>query len=99
MSRISYDFAGLGDLSGGLGAQFQRLDELATQLKNQVAALDSSWRSPQAKAAYELAQQNWDRVFASSREQLLGLQRGVVNASNVMRETDRSIASGFGGLA
>ena len=76
MSRISYDFAGLGDLSGGLGGQFQRLDDLAGQLKRQVAALETSWRSPQAKAAYDEAQMNWDRIFVNSREQLQGMQRG-----------------------
>ncbi|MDF3282335.1 WXG100 family type VII secretion target [Gordonia sp. N1V] len=96
--RIKYDFAALGDLEGGLNAQFGRLEDLASQLKSQVAALDGNWRSPGAKQAYDAAQQNWDRVFIQAREQLLGIQRGVTNARTVMNETDTSIARGFGGL-
>lgn len=96
--RIKYDFAALGDLEGGLGAQFHRLEDLAAQLKTQVAALEGNWRSPGAKQAYDAAQQNWDRVFAASRDQLLGIQRGVNNARTVMNETDSTIARGFGGM-
>ncbi len=83
--RIKYDFAALGDLEGGLNAQFGRLEDLASQLKSQVAALDGNWRSPGAKQAYDAAQQNWDRVFMQAREQLLGrevryLDRGGLGA-------------------
>ncbi|MGW0039069.1 WXG100 family type VII secretion target [Gordonia desulfuricans] len=95
--RIQYDFAALGDLQGGLNNQFQRLEDLAAQLKRQVAALDGNWRSPAAKSAYEQAQQHWDQVFAQSREQLVGLGRGVGNARNVMHETDSMIARRFSG--
>ncbi|MEP9393699.1 MULTISPECIES: WXG100 family type VII secretion target [Gordonia] len=97
--RIRYDFGALGDLEGGLGAQFNRLEDLASQLKTQVAALDGNWHSPAAKQAYDQAQQTWDRVFSGSREQLLGIQRGVTNARTVMADTDSTIARGFGGLA
>lgn len=97
--RIKYDFASLGDLGARLQAEFQTLEDLAGQLKSQVASLDGNWRSPQAKQAYEQAQQNWDRTFAQAREQLLGINRGVGNARSVMSDTDRSIASGFGGMA
>ncbi|MFT4126414.1 MAG: WXG100 family type VII secretion target [Gordonia sp. (in: high G+C Gram-positive bacteria)] len=96
MSRIQYDFAALGDLEGGLNAQFQRLEDLADQLKSQVATLDGNWRSPQAKLAYDDAQQNWDRVFAQSREHLFGMQRGVANARQVMSDTDQAIGRSFG---
>ena len=39
---INYDFAALGDLSGGLRAAFTRLEDLNSQLKAQVAARETS---------------------------------------------------------
>ncbi|ATD71894.1 MULTISPECIES: WXG100 family type VII secretion target [Gordonia] len=96
---INYDFAALGDLSGGLQRAFSELDALNTQLKNQIAALDGNWSSAEAKAAYLDAQMNFDRIFTQSRESLQSLQSGVSNASRIMSDTDSSIASGFRSLA
>lgn len=98
MGHIEYNFASLGDLSGNLHAEFGRLSDLADELKRQVHSLDSSWSSTTAKVAYEEAQANWDRVFLQSRDHLLGLHRGVQNASNTMSELDGAIGRGFGSI-
>ncbi|MCH5642232.1 MULTISPECIES: WXG100 family type VII secretion target [unclassified Gordonia (in: high G+C Gram-positive bacteria)] len=96
--QINYDFASLGDLSSGLLAAFNRLEDLNGQLKTQVAALHGNWNSADAKQAYTEAQQNFDRIFTTSRDQLMALKTGVSNASRVMSETDSSIGQGFRGL-
>ena len=93
--QINYDFASLDDLSGGLLAAFNRLEDLNGQLKTQVAALHDNWNSVQAKQAYTDAQNSFDRVFSASRDQLMGLKQGVSNASRVMSDTDASIGQGF----
>ncbi|MFT4043019.1 MAG: WXG100 family type VII secretion target [Gordonia sp. (in: high G+C Gram-positive bacteria)] len=98
MSRIKYDFASLGDLSSNLHAEFSHLEDLANQLKRQVASLDGSWHSTVAKVAYTDAQQHWDRIFIQSREQLLGIHKGVQNASQTMSDVDGAIGRGFRGL-
>lgn len=95
---ISYNFNSLNGLGGNLQAEFGRLEELATQLRQQVQSLDSSWSSPEAKVAYTSAQANWDRIFAQSREQLLGLRQGVQKASNSMSDVDSSLGKGFTGI-
>lgn len=95
---INYDFAALGDLSGGLRAAFTRLEDLNSQLKAQVAALDGNWNSQQAKAAYVDAQGVFDRIFTQSRDSLTALEQGVSNASRVMQDTDAAIGTGFRGL-
>lgn len=99
MSQINYDFAALGDLSSGLLGAFNRLEDLNSQLKAQVASLDGNWNSVDAKTAYVDAQQSFDRIFTQSRDALLSLQSGVTNASRVMSETDSGIARGFRSLA
>lgn len=98
MAQIEYNFASLGDLSGNLQSEFGRLSDLADELKRQVHSLDSVWTSSTAKAAYEQAQANWDRIFLQSRDQLSGLHRGVQNASNTMSELDGAIGRGFGSI-
>ncbi|MDL9936717.1 WXG100 family type VII secretion target [Gordonia sp. ABSL1-1] len=90
---IRYDFASLGDLSGGLGASFERLETLNAQLKKQVASLGENWSSQDAKLAYDDAQARFDQIFANSREQLHGLKRGVQNASRIMAERDSTIGA------
>lgn len=98
MGQIEYNFAGLGDLSGNLQSEFTRLSDLADELKRQVHSLDAIWTSDIAKASYEQAQANWDRIFLQSRDQLFGLHRGVQNASNTMSELDGAIGRGFGSI-
>ncbi|MBD0860861.1 WXG100 family type VII secretion target [Gordonia sp. zg691] len=92
---INYDFAALGDLSGGLRAAFTHLEDLNGQLKAQVAALDGNWNSQQAKGAYLEAQAAFDRIFMQSRDSLNQLEHGVSNASRIMQDTDSAIGSGF----
>ncbi|MFM9377408.1 WXG100 family type VII secretion target [Gordonia sp. VNK21] len=92
---IRYDFDGLGALSGDLKAQFSRLEELAGSLRRQVTALAANWESGGA-AAYQEAQDHWDKLFFDARTRLDGLGTGVAKASNRMFETDHQVGRTFG---
>lgn len=92
---IKYDFAGLDTLSGDINRQFQALEQLAGQLKGEVARLSGNWQSQTASEDYAQAQAHWDSLFGQAREQLNGLGRGVQNASNTMSDTDRAVGARF----
>ena len=94
MSMIRYNFDGLGTLSGDLKVQFGRLEELAAELRRQVTALSGNWESGGA-AAYQTAQQDWDRLFGDARLRLNGIGTGVAKASTRMFETDQHVGRTF----
>lgn len=94
-SQIKYDFGAIQTAAADINATAGRINQLLEDIKAQIRPMVESWEGESA-AAYQVAQQQWDKSAAELNMVLQTISRTVSAGNDRMSDINRQAAASWG---
>ncbi len=95
MSQIKYQFGAIASAAADINSTSVRINGLLADLKSQLQPMMSTWEGESA-AAYQQAQDKWDRAATDLNEVLGTISRTVADGNDRMSDINRRAAASWG---
>ena len=95
MSQIKYQFGAIASAAADINSTSVRINGLLADLKSQLQPMMSTWEGESA-AAYQQAQDKWDRAATDLNEVLGTISRTVADGNDCMSDINRRAAASWG---
>ncbi|QPK79591.1 WXG100 family type VII secretion target [Corynebacterium lizhenjunii] len=95
MSAIKYEFGAISTAAADINSTSGRINGLLGDLKSVIAPMAATWEGESA-AAYQQAQDKWDRAAAELNTVLATISRTVADSNDRMSDVNRRAAASWG---
>lgn len=94
-SQIKYDFGAIQTAAADINSTAARINQLLDDIKAQIRPMAEAWEGESA-AAYQVAQQQWDKSAAELNMVLQTISRTVSAGNDRMSDINRQAAASWG---